>query len=330
MSAIHRWPRRLAAVIGGAILAVMLIQSAFAHAMPIRVSPGQDAVLTKAPTEIAVDTGERMSAKAGDNDLVVRDSKGASVTTAHAVVDGTAMHMSLALPSTLAAGTYTVQWFTLSADDGEDASGTWSFTYDPTGTASAGTQPAAGVGTGGIDAKIAFAQPAAGASITGDSVALALDLTHITLVPMGSSGDVPNGNLGGHIHIMVDGTGIGMAMSASGLKVSNLSNGTHTIMADLAAPNHVPYDPPITAMVKVTVSGSTASGSPMLTFSEAMPMPATGAAATMATPTAPKTGSAGLAATRQAGSTAIVLLVLTAVVVLGARFVAHRVHVTNR
>ena len=44
------------------------------------------------------------------------------------------------MPSGLEPGVYTVRWKTLSAEDGDDASGEYQFTYDPTGVADPGVE----------------------------------------------------------------------------------------------------------------------------------------------------------------------------------------------
>lgn len=132
---------------GGISLAALVVSLAvgtvaYAHAMPTKFVPG-GAVLTTAPKEVNLDTGEEMQDKAGVNDLIVGDASGKQVTTTAAVVDDARMHMSVALPDPLVTGTYTVRWFTVGADDGHEASGSWHFTYDPTQQARAGTQPEA-------------------------------------------------------------------------------------------------------------------------------------------------------------------------------------------
>lgn len=116
---------------------------AFANAMPTTLSPGDGALVTARPSEVSIDTAEQMSDKAGDNELIVRDAANARITSQSATVAPSRKHMSVGLPATLAVGTYSVQWFTVSAADGHAASGQWKFTYDPSKLAAAGSQPGA-------------------------------------------------------------------------------------------------------------------------------------------------------------------------------------------
>jgi hypothetical protein len=82
---------------------------------------------------------QEMARQQGANDIEVFDSSGKKVTTVAAVIDnGNRARLSVPLPEGLAAGVYTVKWKTLSADDGDPADGTLSFTVDPTKPASPG------------------------------------------------------------------------------------------------------------------------------------------------------------------------------------------------
>jgi methionine-rich copper-binding protein CopC len=114
--------------------------------MPTKLQPGDDAVVTTAPTEVSLDTGEAMQDKPGANDLIVDDANGKTVTTTAASVDATRKHMSVPLPKSLAVGRYGIRWFTVSADDGEADSGAWHFTYDPAQQPKVGGQPKADSG----------------------------------------------------------------------------------------------------------------------------------------------------------------------------------------
>lgn len=139
-SSMRRW---LSAALGAFAILAATGGVVLADGRPTKLSPGDGAVLATRPAEVSVETGEEMSVKAGDNDLVVRDSANAQVTPEHATVAASRKQMSLQLPATLPVGTYTVQWFTVSGHDGHAASGKWSFTYDPSKPASAGTQRSA-------------------------------------------------------------------------------------------------------------------------------------------------------------------------------------------
>lgn len=131
--------RSCLAVATATLVALLTVSAAFAHAAPKTVSPGNGAVLSTPPTAVTIETVEDMARVAGANDIQVFDSSGKQVTTAPAVIKDTdRSNISVALPPGLAVGTYTVKWKTLSADDGDSASGTLSFTYDPSKPSSPG------------------------------------------------------------------------------------------------------------------------------------------------------------------------------------------------
>jgi methionine-rich copper-binding protein CopC len=124
----------------GAIVAVLGAGSvAYAHADPNNVFPGDGAVLSTAPTQVYMDTVEPM-VPAPDSDLNVYNASGVKVNTASAVLSASnTSHISVALPAGLPVGTYTVQWKTVSALDGDSANDSWSFTYDPSKPANPGS-----------------------------------------------------------------------------------------------------------------------------------------------------------------------------------------------
>ncbi len=132
---------RVFAIIAAALLALAAFTAVFAHAEPATVKPGDGAVLNAAPSQVAIQMTQEMARQAGANDIQVFDAAGKQVTTAAAVIDNSDRRkISVALPSGLAVGTYTVKWKTLSADDGDTANGQLSFTYDPSKPPSAGTE----------------------------------------------------------------------------------------------------------------------------------------------------------------------------------------------
>lgn len=164
--------RRLAAAVAmivafGAATIAPGAASVFAHAGPTSVSPGSGAVLNTPPTQVAMDTAEPMALVAGDNDLVVTGPSGV-VSQNPATINSSQSHISVQLQPNLATGTYTVAWHTVSGADGDAASGTWSFVYDPSKPASAGSPepPAAAPATPAATAPAAtaVASPARGAT----------------------------------------------------------------------------------------------------------------------------------------------------------------------
>lgn len=121
--------------------AFFLATTVFAHAEPASAKPGDGAVLVQPPAEIVLVMSQEMFSREGANDIDVLDSTGKEVTTVAAVVDrNDRTRLSVAMPSTLATGTYTVKWKTLSADDGDSAEGSITFSYDPNGTANPGKE----------------------------------------------------------------------------------------------------------------------------------------------------------------------------------------------
>lgn len=122
-------------------IALLAVVSAVAHAEPVRVTPGDGAVLNSAPDRVVMEMSQEMARSAGRNDIDVFDAAGKEVTEAAAVIDDSGRkRLSVALPGGLAPGAYSVRWTTLSADDGDDASGQTTFTYDPGATPVAGKE----------------------------------------------------------------------------------------------------------------------------------------------------------------------------------------------
>lgn len=115
-----------------AVAALLFVALAFAHAEPVRVSPGDGAVLNEPPVEVVFEMSQEMARQAGQNDIDVFDAEGNEVTTVSAVIDNSdRRRLSVALPSNLAPGEYTVEWKTLSAEDGDPDSGSTTFIVDP-------------------------------------------------------------------------------------------------------------------------------------------------------------------------------------------------------
>jgi len=132
---------RIVGVLVAVIGALAAITIAFAHAEPATIKPGDGAVLNQVPTQVQIEMTQDMARQAGANDIVVVDANGKQVTTVAATIDNAdRKKLKVPLPPALAPGTYTVQWKTVSADDGDPANGTTTFTYDPARTPSPGTE----------------------------------------------------------------------------------------------------------------------------------------------------------------------------------------------
>jgi copper resistance protein C len=197
------------AVLAAAVIALVTVSMAFAHAAPKTVSPGDGAVLSKAPTSVVIETVEDMARVAGANDLQVFDASGKQVTTAPAVIkDSDRSNISVALPTDLAVGTYTVKWKTLSADDGDAANGTLSFTYDPSKPSSPGKvdliAPLAASPAATSSATAATTSPSPTATATGATA---------TVGPANSLG---NSTPGSTPWVLVAAVGVGMLALGSG------------------------------------------------------------------------------------------------------------------
>ncbi|MEO9255935.1 MAG: copper resistance protein CopC [Tepidiformaceae bacterium] len=131
--------KRLIAPLCGIVAALALVVVAFAHAEPETASPGDGAVLAASPAQVVIEMSQEMARTADANDINVVDASGKEVTTASATIDNAdRKKLTVALPPNLPTGTYTVNWKTLSADDGDAANGTLSFTVDASKTPSAG------------------------------------------------------------------------------------------------------------------------------------------------------------------------------------------------
>ncbi len=124
-----------------AMAAVLPVVLVFAHAEPTRVTPGDGAVLNEPPLEVVFEMSQEMARQDGQNDIDVLDAAGNEVTTIAAVIDNAdRKRLSVALPSNLEPGEYTVEWKTLSAEDGDPDSGSTTFTYDPSAAADPGQE----------------------------------------------------------------------------------------------------------------------------------------------------------------------------------------------
>jgi methionine-rich copper-binding protein CopC len=132
---------KLLAVPAGALLALAVLVSAAAHAEPVKVKPGDGAVLNERPAEVVFEMSQEMAREAGANDIDVFDAAGNEVTSVAAVIDNSdRARLSVPLPADLMPGTYTVKWKTLSSEDGDPADGSTTFSYDPAAAPSVGDE----------------------------------------------------------------------------------------------------------------------------------------------------------------------------------------------
>jgi copper resistance protein C len=112
-----------------AVITMAVAGHAFAHAELKSSLPEKDAQLKTAPGEVAIEFDEAVNPKLSL--IVVQDAKGQSVDKADShLVGGDAKHLSVDL-NPLPAGTYTVIWTSVAADDGHKLSDKFSFTVAP-------------------------------------------------------------------------------------------------------------------------------------------------------------------------------------------------------
>lgn len=136
----------LAGVFGG-----IPVQLVHAHAEYERSVPMADSVIAEAPRQIEVWFTQELFRRKEANILEVFDSAGTQVDQQDTRIDDDdRTHVIVSLPEGLPAGLYTVRWRNLSAEDGHEGSGEFSFTVNPAaGEASpdpvqpAATEPAA-------------------------------------------------------------------------------------------------------------------------------------------------------------------------------------------
>lgn len=151
---------KLLPVIAAPLLALAVVVSAAAHAEPVKVKPGDGAVLNERPTGIEFQMSQELAREAGANDIDVFDADGHEVTAVAAVIDNAdRSRLSVPLPADLLPGVYTVQWKTLSSEDGDPANGSIAFTYDPSAAPAAGKEVLREDLLGGNDAGGATAAP---------------------------------------------------------------------------------------------------------------------------------------------------------------------------
>ncbi len=101
--------------------------AAWGHASLVKSSPASGATLTTSPTVIRAWFNDELAVKGST--LKLLDAQKKQVGPTGGVETKIAKHDVMKLtPPKLAAGTYTVQWYAISADDGEARSGSFKFT----------------------------------------------------------------------------------------------------------------------------------------------------------------------------------------------------------
>ena len=117
----------IAALAATSILRVGLVS---AHASFVHGTPGPGDTVC-APTQVSDYFAQHIMQLSGTDtyDLWVTDANGNQVDNNDNAVDpNDTTHMTVTLPSGLGAGSYTVNWYTVSDDDGHADNGSYTFT----------------------------------------------------------------------------------------------------------------------------------------------------------------------------------------------------------
>ncbi len=121
----HSRFRTLFSVYCFSFVILTLPELAFAHATPIRYVPAASSVLSQAPTEIQIHFSERVEPHVSS--IVVLAPDGSRVDLSNATVDPTNPRVCRVGLKDGGAGTYTVSWEVISADDGHFTKGAYVF-----------------------------------------------------------------------------------------------------------------------------------------------------------------------------------------------------------
>jgi methionine-rich copper-binding protein CopC len=131
-------------LVGGIVFAP--VRSAFAHAEPDITVPPIDATIDQAPPMVEITFSEEVTA---DTTIDVIGPDGTSVVASPAQLDlqdPNRKHVTVQLYGMLPSGVYTVNWSSVSAEDGDPDSGSYTFTVAggaATAVASPGASPVA-------------------------------------------------------------------------------------------------------------------------------------------------------------------------------------------
>ena len=140
--------RALLLAVAGALL---LAGSAYAHADYLRSAPGENSVVSAPPERVDIWFTQELFRRQGENRIEVFDPGGQPMHAGEAQVDNDdRAHLWVALLPELAPGTYRVMWYSLSAEDGDNDEGEFSFTFDPQAEV---TSTPMGVETSGVPAE---------------------------------------------------------------------------------------------------------------------------------------------------------------------------------
>jgi methionine-rich copper-binding protein CopC len=138
------WRRRWVIPATMLLLALMQAMTVGAHAEYRSSTPANGATVATPPAEVVITFSKETSATKSNG--VVTDGTGATVSTGWHVDLNERTKLSIALKPNLPNGIYTVNWTSLSEDDGHVVDGSFIFTVDPNAASAAA---ATGQGNGG-------------------------------------------------------------------------------------------------------------------------------------------------------------------------------------
>jgi methionine-rich copper-binding protein CopC len=185
------------------IIALVLVSQTApvsAHAEIVSSTPTAGSAVDVAPASVTAGFSQKLAPD--ESSLTVLDAQGARVDLDDSAVDPSDSEgktMSVSLKANLPAGTYTVEWKTLSAEDGEATDGQFQFTVrtgaspaasasaaaQPSASAAARPSPAASAGASASAAAVASAGASPAASPAGGAQPGALPETGATERPLG-------------------------------------------------------------------------------------------------------------------------------------------------
>lgn len=116
------------AIVIACLAATAMAGTALAHSRYKSSTPGKGEVLQASPAKLDVFFTQNVQKVSGTYGLEVQKDGGASATAGATVIDESdRSHISVALQPNLAPGRYVVNWMNVSDDDGDPATGAFSF-----------------------------------------------------------------------------------------------------------------------------------------------------------------------------------------------------------
>ncbi|HLI26850.1 MAG TPA: copper resistance CopC family protein [Chloroflexota bacterium] len=246
--------RRLACAGLIALTLGLVPRLAAAHANPTRSEPGMETVTPTAPTELKVWFSEELASQG--NSLEVLDSSGARVDRGDARVDLNDPDRKLLVVSLnpLPDGVYTVNWRSVSRDDGHEASGSFRF--------GVGANTVLPPRETGATPRIAVAS----ATLDGNTLRVQMDVQGVTIRrPPASAGHMDDDDHGahahdaamsggpyGHFHVYLDGQDVLHAYEPT-FTLSSLPAGAHQLRIALMTEQHSEWSPPVETTLTVLV-----------------------------------------------------------------------------